>query len=151
MRTPVVRLQHIEQVAALLKTAEMHAFFALRSVEASVEEESFLHFLKLTHDNVRSIHAMIRHQLQLESGGGFLSDFLGTTPSEAVLPAQHCQRRANDILQGLWHLLREAQASYTKLREQNLEALSEPERARYDLAHASFHDEVQARYELPSA
>jgi len=147
----VLRVQHVEHISALLKTSELHAFFALRSGTATPEEESFLHFLKLTSDNVQSIHAMIRHQLQLESGGGFLSDFLGTTPRQALLPALHYQRRAEDIMQGLRHLLQEAQAPYVSLRDKNMDALEEPDRARYDLALASFKDEVQHRYTPPAS
>ena len=143
---PVERLHHIEHIVSLLRTAEKHAFFALRPNGAAVDEENFLHFLKLISENIRSVHAMVGHQIQLESGRGFLADFLGTKPEDSVTPALHYQRRAEDILQGLWHMLRLAHAPYARLREANMESLSPDEKERYTRAEASFREEVEAKY-----
>lgn len=145
----VLRLQHVEHVLSLLQTADQHAFFGLRSSKATTDEENFLHFLKLVTDNVRSVHAMMGHQLQLESGGGFMGEFLGVGSEESVLPALHYQRRAEDIMQGLWHVLRLAQIPYRSLSDGNQAGFSDEEKSRYEKAAESFRGEVQKKYTVP--
>ena len=54
----------------------------------------------------------------------------------------HYRRRADDILQGLWHLLRLAHKPYRELQQANLDSLTEEERARYKKAYQSFREEM---------
>jgi hypothetical protein len=145
----VLRLDHLEQIARLLKTSEQNAFFAMRAGDCGIQEENFLRFLKLISDNVRSAHAMVAHEIQLRTDGGFLSEFLSVTADETVLPAQHYLRRAEDILQGLWHVLRLAQLSYRNLLTENETTFSEAERNRYQKAADSFREEVMDAYHPP--
>lgn len=142
------RLQHADAVMALLKTAQTHCFFATRA-SALPQEHDLLRFLKLIADNVQSIYAMVRHQAELEGEESFLCQFLDTTPEQCALPALHYQRRADDILQGLWHVLQLAHAPYRSLQHANLEALSDDERNRYQQAYDSFRQDVMAKYALP--
>jgi hypothetical protein len=59
------------------------------------------------------------------------------------MPAMQYRRRADDILQGLWHMLRLAHSNYFSLQKANLEELCEDERARYGRAHESCKEETQ--------
>jgi len=136
------RLSHLEQIQTFLNHSERHAFFALRTPNATEQEADFRHFLKLVLESVNSVHAMIRHQLQLESEKGFLSQFLDTSKEDALLPAMHYKRRAEDILQGMWHMLRLAHVPYQALRTANLEELNEVDRERYEKAELSFREEA---------
>ncbi len=143
-----LRIQHAEVVLSLLKTSESHAFFATRS-NAPAQEHDFLRFLKLIADNVQSIHAMMQQQSHLEGEEGFLCQFLGATAEQCALPAMHYQRRAEDILQGLWHVLQLAHAPYRALQKTNFEGMKDDERIRYKKAYDSFRQEVTAKYTMP--
>jgi len=143
-----LRLQHAEVILALLKTAESHAFFATRAFGSRLELD-FLRFLRLISNNVQSIHAMMLHQSHLGGEESFLCQFLGTTPDQCALPAMHYQRRAEDILEGLWHVLQLAHAPYRALQRENLENMSNDERSRYRAAYDSFRHEVTTRYGMP--
>ena len=142
------RLKHADVIQALLKTSESHAFFATRS-SASPQEHDFLRFLKLIANNVNSIHAMMQHQSDLEGEEGFLCQFLGATAEQCALPALHYQRRAEDILQGLWHMLQLAHSPYRALQQTNFEGMSDEERSRYKKAYDSFRKEVVSKYSMP--
>jgi len=144
----LLRIKHAEMILSLLKTSESHAFFATRS-SASLQEHDFLRFLKLIADNVQSIHAMMQQQSHLEGEEGFLCQFLGATAEQCALPAMHYQRRAEDILQGLWHVLQLAHAPYRSLQKANYETMNDGERERYKKAYDSFRQEVTSRYTMP--
>jgi len=143
------RIKHAEGILSLLKTAEMHAFFAIQSSGTVAQESDFLRFLKLISDNVQSAHAMMQHQLHLEAEESFLCQFLNATPEQCVLPAMHYQRRAEDILQGLWNVLQLAHNAYRSLQQNNQQRLRDDERARYKKAYESFRQDVTARYTAP--
>jgi hypothetical protein len=138
----VARLLHVENILHLLTTSERHAFYALRALPDSPPENDFLHFLRLISDNVNSVLAMMRHQSHLEAEESFLGQFLATSREDSLLPAMHYQRRAEDILQGLWHVLRLAHSPYRTLQRAGLDSLSEDERSRYQTAYASFREEL---------
>jgi len=148
--TTAERIIHAEVVVSLLKTAETHAFFAIQSSSTIAQETDFLRFLKLISDNVQSAHAMLQHQLHLEAEESFLCQFLSATPEQCVLPAMHYQRRAEDILQGLWNVLQLAHTAYRALQQVNLERLKEEEQTRYHKAYESFREDVTNRYTVPS-
>lgn len=136
------RLQHVERVLSLMKTAETHAFFAIRSAQAIRQEHDFLHFLKLISHNIQSALSMTQHQSHLEAEESFLCQFLSAKREECVLPAMHYRRRADDILQGLWHLLRLAHKPYRELQQANMNGMSEDEQSRYRKAYQSFRQEL---------
>jgi hypothetical protein len=144
------RIAHAEIVISLLKTAESHAFFGIQSSGTIAQETDFLRFLKLISDNVQSAHSMLQHQLHLEAEESFLCQFLSATPEQCVLPAMHYQRRAEDILQGLWNILQLAHTAYRNLQQVNIERMTEEERARYRKAYDSFRSDVMTRYIVPS-
>ena len=137
-----VRLDHVTRVLHLLRMAQHHAFFGTRCSTATPQEHDFLHFLKLISHNVQSAHAMTQHQQHLEGEESFLCQFLSAKPEECVLPAMHYRRRADDILQGLWHLLRLAHKPYRELQQANLTSMDETERGRYRKAYQSFRLEL---------
>ncbi len=144
------RISHIEVILSLLKTAETHAFFAVQSSSTVAQESDFLRFLKLISDNVQSAHAMLQHQLHLEAEESFLCQFLNATPEQCVLPAQHYQRRAEDILQGLWNVLQLAHSAYRSLQQSNLQKLRDDEKARYKKAYDSFRQDVTNNNAVPA-
>lgn len=139
------RLSHVEKVLSLLKTAQQHAFFATRSPATPQQEHDFLHFLQLIAHNLQSAQSMTQHQSHLEGEESFLSQFLGAKPEECALPALHYRRRADDILQGLWHLLRLAHKPYRELQQRNQAMLSDSERDRYKRAYGIFREELSAK------
>ncbi len=138
------RLEHVSRVLQLLSTAQQHATFATRSAQATGPEQDFLHFLRLVAGNLRSVHSMTQHQEHLEGKNGFLCRFLNAPPEECALPAMHYRRRADDILQGIWHLLRLAHEPYRTLQQASQKALSPAEQERYRKAYQSFRQELQA-------
>jgi hypothetical protein len=140
------RIQHVDQVLTLLKTAQFHAFFATKSPQSTQEEDDLLHFLRLIAHNVQSAHSMMQHQSHLEGEEGFLCQFLDAKPEECVLPAMHYRRRADDIFHGLWHLLRLGHKPYRNLQQANRESLNEAERERYRKAYQSFRSEIQTKF-----
>ena len=140
------RIQHIDKVLSLLKTSQFHAFLATKSAGTTEVEQDFLRFLNLISHNVQSAHAMMQHQTHLEHEEGFLCQFLSASPEECALPALHYRRRADDILQGVWHLLRLAHRPYRELQRSNSEALGAAELVRYRKAYQSFRNEVMERF-----
>jgi hypothetical protein len=143
------RIKSSDVILSMLKTAETHAFFAIQSSSTVAQESDFLRFLRLISDNVKSAHAMMQHQLHLEAEESFLCQFLNATPEQCVLPAMHYQRRAEDILQGLWNVLQLAHTAYRTLQTSNLQKLTEDERARYRKAYDSFRHDATTRYNVP--
>ncbi len=137
------RLDHVSHVLRLLSTAQKHAAFAARASQATDQERDFLHFLNLVAGNLQSASSMTQHQNHLEGEEGFLCRFLNAPPEECALPAQQYRRRADDILQGIWHLLRLAHRPYRELQQANLRSLGESETERYRKAYQSFRQELQ--------
>ncbi len=132
------RIARVGAVIRMLRQALRHARLAVRSVRATERERDFLHFLELTLQQVESVDALIRHQSHLESKEhGFLGKFLGVSPDEVSLSAINFQRRAEDMLEGLWQVLRMSSAPYRQLQRENLDALSPEERERYERACAN--------------
>lgn len=139
------RIHHVEKVLSLLKTARLHASFAAKA-GADEPENHFLRFLGLIEHNVQSALSMIQHQSHLEGEEGFLCQFLSATAEECALPALHYRRRADDILQGVWHLLRLSHRPYHQLQQANVARLLDAERERYRKAYQSFRAEVVNRF-----
>lgn len=140
------RLAHVDRVLALLQKSAQHAAFAAQSPDRLELEQDFVRFLGLMAHNVQSAHAMMQHQSHLEEEEGFLCHFLSATAEECALPALHYRRRADDILQGVWHLLRLAHRSYHVLQQNTTQALPEADRKRYLKAYQSFRAEVLERF-----
>lgn len=136
------RLAHVEQVLSLLRTAEVHARLAARGGAASSRERDFLHFLGLILRSVESAHTMMVHQAHLEAEESFLCQFLQARPEDSALPALAYRRRSEDILQGLWHVLRLAHGPYRALQDETFEAMSDSEKERYRRARESFEREL---------
>lgn len=139
-----VRLAHMQHINELLDTARKHAFFAARSPQRASRESDFLHFIHLIHDNVKSIIAMMQQQSHLEAAEGFLCQFLNTTREQCQLPAMHYRRRADDLMQGLWQMLRLAYTPYRALQSEFDRAASEEDRKRYEKAYEAYKKETQA-------
>ncbi len=140
------RIRHVEKILNLLKLAQHHAFLATKSAGTSNAEHEFLRFLNLISHNVQSAHAMMQHQTHLEREEGFLCRFLSASQEECALPALHYRRRADDILQGVWHIMRLAHRPYRELQRDNSQSLTPQELARYRRAYDSFHEEVNTRF-----
>ncbi len=143
------RIKQAEIIISMLKTAELHAFFAIQASNSAASEKDFLRFVKLISDNVQSAHSMLQHQLHLEAEESFLCQFLNATPEQCLLPALHYQRRADDIFQGLWHILQLAHTAYRSLQQNNRDQLNSDELERYKRAYASFRQDVITRFLIP--
>lgn len=139
------RLDYLNRVLSLLKTSVHHGNFAVKSPQVITQEKEFLHFLELITHNVQSAQSMIQHQSHFEGEEGFLCQFLNAPPEECVLPAMHYRRRADDIFQGLWHLLRLAHRPYRALQEIARASLDPNESERYHRAYESAREELDAQ------
>lgn len=139
----VTRLRYVQQVMSLLKYSKNHTEYAARSPLAIARERDFQHFLELMSQNVQSVYAMMLNQSHLEEEESFLCQFLGTNQQECALPAMAYGRRAEDILQGLWHVLQYAIAPYRSLQKENLEAMNDTDKNRYERASRSIREELQ--------
>lgn len=148
MDTPT-RIAHMQRVMEVMATARKHAFFASRSPQHCVRELEFLHFLELIYDNVKSMHSMMEHQVHLEAAESFLCQFLNTTREQCQLPAMHYRRRAEDLMGGLWQLLRLSHTPYRALQKEFAAAANEHESARYKKAFTSFREESISRFPVP--
>ncbi len=137
------RAMLVERIIALLRTAALHARLAARSERAGEQERDFLHFLLLTLQHVESVYALIQNQADMESREhGFLTKFLGVSADEVTLTALNYRRRAEDMLEGLWHVLRLSGAPYRVLQQTNLAEMSESDRERYRRARESYRAEL---------
>jgi hypothetical protein len=88
---------------------------------------------------------MIQHQSYFEGEEGFLSQFLNARPDESAMPATHYRRRADDIIQGLWHILQLSHQPYRRLRDAALATLNASEADRYRRAYMSTSEELDAK------
>ncbi|TAN35974.1 MAG: hypothetical protein EPN23_09730 [Verrucomicrobia bacterium] len=136
------RIRHAERAAALFKTASQHARFASRSPQAGPNERDFLRFLQLIIDQVESLLAMNQQQTHFVLEECFLGRFLQAQPEQLQLLPGHYQRRAEDIQDGLCHLLQLAYPPHHELYEANLQSLNESERVRYSQAYACFREDL---------
>ena len=132
-------------VLECLRTSRRHAFFAMCPA-VSANEKDFLRFLDLKIDTVRSARSMIDHQILLEEQAGFLRNFLRAEPAQFQLPAMHFQRRAEDILHGLWHLIRLAHSPFHALREEARKSFTTEQGERYLRAYRHVREEVEKRF-----
>lgn len=140
------RAQHVSHVLSALRCARQHAIFAGRSGAMTPREKDFVRFLDLKFNNVLSAEAMMQHQAALEESKSALCRFLEAPPERCELPALHFQRRAEDILLGLWHILQSAQAPYRALQQANYEALTPRDQERYLRACRCTRDEAAAMF-----
>ncbi len=146
----LARRQTLAQtVLRLLQASERHAFFAARSADTIERERDFQRVLRLIIDNVESIAAMWLQQSNLVEEQSSLCRFLQTGPEQCVLPAMHYQRRAEDIHQGLSHVLQLLHVPYRKLQQTVSATLKPDERKRYKKAYAAFNEEARSRFPAP--
>ncbi len=136
------RLEHIDRVVQLLKKANEHAYLAARATDVRPREKDFIHFLELILDAVGSIQFMMQHQVHLEQEESFLCRFLETNSEESLLPARHYQRRADDLMEGLWELFRLVAKPYRMLEDETAQDFSEDERKRYEHAYNTLRPEL---------
>ncbi len=140
------RIKDVERVHVLLKKAEQHAKLGSNCGQESERERDFLHFLNLIAYNVQSVHSMMLNQLHLGEEESFLCQFLQTDNKECALPAMAYGRRAEDILQGLWHVFRLALTPYRTLQRENLNSLTPDEKQRYETAARALREELSAKF-----
>lgn len=143
------KINHIEAILGMLELVERHTFFAIQSKNSLPAERDFLRFVRLLRDNVQSALSMLQHQLHLEEEESFLCQFLNATPEQCTLPALHYQRRAEDILQGLWNILQLAHTAYHELQTTNFAGLSEEDQKVYRQAFEAFRADAAAVYSPP--
>jgi len=143
------RIRHLSNVMAVLAIAHKHAFFAARSVISSHHEQEFMKFLDLIYDNAKSMYSMMEHQGHLEGAESFLCQFLNTTREQFQMPAMHYRRRAEDLMGGLWQLLKLSHGPYRSLQNDFKETSDPNEAERYQKAFASFREESQTRFPAP--
>jgi hypothetical protein len=139
------RIAHVDRVIALLRMSTQHARLAARSARAGERERDFLHFLRLTLQHVESVYALIQNQAHMESREhSFLTKFLSVGMQEVSLTAINYRRQAEDMLEGLWHVLRLSSAPYRELQQANFTELSKSEQERYHRARAGVQEELSA-------
>lgn len=144
------RVRHLEQVIELLRYAVHCAREAIRHTTPIEREKDFLHFLQLILQNVETVHALMRNQAHLEEKEhNFLARFLGAHQDHAALSAINYRRRADDMLQGLWQVLRMSHGPYQEQQALGKAAMSEDESRRYRLAYESFDKRLEKRCGMP--
>jgi hypothetical protein len=141
------RVRQAERALALFKTAAHHARFAGRSPQALPQEADFLRFMQLVIDQIGSLLAMTQQQTHFLLEECFLGQFLKAQPEQLQLMPGHYQRRAEDIQEGLCHLLQMAYQPHHDLYEADMNGLTPEERARYNQAYGSFREDLR-RIEL---
>lgn len=144
------RITHVNQVIHLLEQARRHAFFASRAGSATDYDRDFLRFLELILHNAESIKSMMKHQAHLEEEESFLCQFLHTRPELCALPAHHYRRRADDLVEGVGHLLRLAHTPFQKMLQETQHGMTDEDQARYQTAYGIYAEELRA-IELPEA
>ncbi|MEM7391881.1 MAG: hypothetical protein AAF492_05985 [Verrucomicrobiota bacterium] len=144
------RILHIERIVHALVTAERHASFVSKTPSATARSRDFQNFLKLILDSAQSIGAMMRHQTHFEEAESFLCQFLNTTPEQSTLPALHYRRRADDLQEGTFHLLRLALSPFRELQSEDRQHMNDEERGRYDIAYDMSKQEMEERDEQDS-
>ncbi len=145
------RLTHVTTAVQLLGKAHAHALLAARTKEIRSRENDFIHFLDLVLDAARSIQFMMKHQAHLEREESFLCRFLETGPDQCLLPALHYQRRADDLMQGLWEMFRLAAKPYRKLVDEITDELSNTEKKRYEHAYNLIRPELIRDFPAPNS
>ena len=139
------RITIIEKIINLLKKSRENAFLACQSKKKSPRESDFLHFLNLISHNIESILLMIQNQAHMEEDESFMTQFLNTSPDQGLLQAKQFKRRAEDIRNGVWTVLRLAHAPYRNLQQESLRDLKPEEFQRYEKAYRSFKSEALER------
>jgi len=136
------RIRYAEHALALFKSAAHHARFAARSPQAMPHEADFLRFMLLITDQVGSLLAMTQQQTHFALEECFLGQFLRAQPEQLQLLPGHYQRRAEDIQEGICHLLQLAYQPYHDLYQANLLGLTEDEQVRYHQAYDGFREDL---------
>lgn len=137
---PRVRMRQADVIAALLDKAAKHAKFCILSAPSLPEENAFYHFLKLSRQSAVAIRSMLQNEVELKAEEGFITQFLMGEDDECALSAMHYQRRSEDSIQGLSHMMRLAQHPYCQMKQKVLESMSNEDldrfnRANEDVAH----------------
>ena len=127
-----------EEVLFLLRTARLHARFAIRNAGRDSHDEQFSLFVNLLAGNVKAVLSMINLKGMVEGAKGSSFGFLGVNEASAGLQAEEYQRRANDIIRSMQNTLRLAEEPFEKLKTENRASYSEEEAQRYDKARGHF-------------
>lgn len=143
------RINHLEKVKAFLGCSEEHGVFGMRSSHVLPQEKDFVHFIKLVQESVISVLSMIQHLQHIRAEEGFLGRFLRGSGKELFQPAQHYERRADDIMQGLWQMLRLSHVPYQSLHREQFSGFSQDESRRYRLAETAAREEAMLAYAPP--
>ncbi|MCF7838382.1 MAG: hypothetical protein K9N49_07100 [Candidatus Marinimicrobia bacterium] len=143
------RLTHVGAVLGRLLQSLEYARAGVRAGSALPEEQQFVHFLEIIVSHVESAEAMIEQQALLEREEGFLRQFLEAAEEDTALPALAYRRRAEDIFQGLWHLLRMAHAPYRRLQQALRETFTPEVATRYQRAQDRLRQELAASVSCP--
>lgn len=127
-----------EEVLFLLRTARLHARFAIRNAGRGSHDEQFSLFINLLAGNVKAVLSMMNLKGMVERAKGSSFSFLGVNEASAGLQAEEYQRRANDIIRSMQNTLRLAEEPFEKLKSENRASFSKEEAQRYDKARGHF-------------
>lgn len=141
-KTSKQRLEMAEQLVALLDRALHHAEFSIITGPALTEEKEFNHFIRFNRLSALSARSMIENECNLREHEGFIVEFLGGNCDETTLGAMHYQRRSQDVIEGLAHLMRQAQAPYFSLKKKVTENLPPEEKERFSRSYTDFGREL---------
>ncbi len=145
------RIGHAGRVIELLEKALQEAELAARGGGVCQMERDFSHFLRLILANVRSAEAFLDNQSHLESDeNSFLTKFLGTGQDEVAIAAMNYKRLSNEVLSGLWQMLRLMHVPYRALQQRNQGEFDEPARERYQAAYQHMRGELHGDPAAPA-
>lgn len=131
---PRVRMQRADLIVDLLQKAAKHAQFSIFSVQSHHEENQFVHFINLSRQSALAIRTMLENEMELKAEEGFISQFLMVEEDECAISAMHYQRRSEDLIHGLSHMMRLAQHPYCQMKQKVQEGMSAEDLDRFNRA-----------------
>jgi hypothetical protein len=143
------RIAGYEEILFLLRTAREHGHLALRDTGGNEKNEQFCRFINMLAGNVKAILSMLNLQHSVEEKESFFFSFLEVNHASVALQAEEYERRARDIIRSMYSTLELAAEAYEGLKQNDLGALDDSGRERYNKAaehHRNLHEQ---RPELP--
>lgn len=137
---PRIRMRRANQIVGLLEKAAKHAHFSILASPSLPEQNAFFHFLKLSRQSAAAIRSVLQNEVELKAKEGFMTQFLVVEGDEYEISALHYQRRSEDLLHGLSHMMRMAHHPYRQMKQKVLELMSEEDLERFQRANQDAAD-----------
>lgn len=128
-----------EQALYLLREARNHAEAANLSEKTSMQSRLFVKFMDNVVDNTLSITRMLRRKITVDAPDNSLDGFIGSDGTAAKM-STHYSRCAGLILNGLLHVLQQAEKPFDDLSRTSIAKMSITDKERYEKASRHFNE-----------